>query len=304
MANTPERASGAPKHSRHMASAAPSTQQGASSPVPRRVGTPLYDSNRQSLHMKLPTVDTGADATSAWIPTTPESESPRPIGVDPAATGSFSRLTEGEGARITTRENAELGRTAGMAALKVDDHRIKTGERPKVKSRQTKEKHDRRLYIGLGIFAIVLLAIAFFVIRDTLLVPTEVPTTQELEQTQVDVGETIVHGGASYALMEQGDGSVALTYQPEGASSPQVLCIVPGKPVQLVLYNNTFVIPENLNGSWDVLAFMRGISTEAAPVVDAEGAPVGGEGSISSVKLDGAVLHVTTDSGTVDVRLD
>jgi hypothetical protein len=278
---------------------------GATIVPPRRRGTPQSDSVRSSLQMKLPTADTGADATSAWIPSTPESSSPRPIGVDPAETGSFQRLNVGEGATITTRENAEAGRTAAMTALKVDHRRIDETSRPKVSSRQTEVKHDRRIYVALAIFAVVLVAAGFVLVRQIFFSGQLEGSAAEAPLTQADIGQTISYAGASYALMEQGDGSFALTYQPEGSTAPQVLCTLVGHPTQLFLYNGTFVIPENLGESWDVVAFMRGISTEATAVTDADGAAITGEGSVVAASLDGSMLHVTTDAGTVvDVSLE
>ena len=291
MAETTNGAGRAPKHGRHMSAASGAAPE-------RQLGTPLSESNRSSLHMKLPQEGQGADATSAWIPSDNESESPRPIGVDPAATGSFERLSVGEGATITTRENAQAGRTAAMAALKVDSHRIDQGGRPKVASRQTQEKHDRRIYVVLAVLAAVLVAAGIFFTRNVLSTQHAQGSAEDVPQSQAGIGQTITYGDGSYALMEQADGSVALTYQAEDSASPQTLCTLAGRPVQLFLYNGTLVIPENLDGRWDVVAYMRGISTEATPVMLGE-EPAGGEGSIESAQLDGSTLLLSTSDGAI-----
>ena len=73
---------------------------------------------------------------------------------------------------------------------------------------------------------------------------------------------------------------------------------IPGKPAQLVLYNGTIIIPESLDeGTWDVLAYTVG--SGSSPVVDEDGSPVGGPGSIAKAELKGSSLLVTDDAGKV-----
>ena len=70
------------------------------------------------------------------------------------------------------------------------------------------------------------------------------------------------------------------------------------RSAQLVLYNGTIIIPESLDeGRWDVLAYTVG--SGSSPVVDEDGNPVGGPGSIAKAELKGSSLLVTDDAGKV-----
>ena len=77
-----------------------------------------------------------------------------------------------------------------------------------------------------------------------------------------------------------------------------------GTPVQLVLYNGALIIPENLDGSWDVLSYTIGAGALPTQVMGPDDNPVTGEGSIDSVKLSDPNLVVTDSSGkTTNVAL-
>lgn len=300
MAETQSNREHTPRHGRHM-----------SSTSPNHVGTPRMAANSNALRMQLPTVDTGADATSARVPVTPETETPRPIGVDPAQTGSFRRLDAGQGAMLTTRENAELGHTAAMQALKGGDRiettRLRAQSRPQVRSRQVKPQGNRKLFVILGAAAAVVIIAAILLVRGALLPSREGDEGGRVEQTQVPTDGTISYDGGTYALTTLDDGSNALAFTADGSQERQTVCSIPGSPVQLVLYNGAFLIPENLpDGTWDVLAYTLGSESVATPVIDLKsGEPISGKGTISSVELDGATLHVTDADGAItDVPLE
>lgn len=253
------------------------------------------------------TSHTRSDATTPWIPASSEDTSPRPIDVDPAETGSFTKLTQGEGAHHITRHTAEADREAATISMRGANRRLGRGRRPNVTSHHTTIALDRPLMVGLIIFAAILLVTGILIVRSLLFppAPSGGGTHGEPERAQVDVGESILHGGATYTLTTQHDGTFVLTYQSEESEEPQVLCTLAGTPVQLVLCNGTFVMPENLDGSWDVVAYVRGTSADANPVVDTDGKAVGDKGSITAVELDDSTLHVTTEDGTVtDVNLE
>ena len=79
---------------------------------------------------------------------------------------------------------------------------------------------------------------------------------------------------------------------------------LPGTPVALVRTADTLLVPENVDGGWNVACYViGGHSSGITYVVDAEGNPAGGSGEIESVELDGTTLRVTAGGTTTDVAL-
>ncbi|MBP3885560.1 MAG: hypothetical protein J6D54_11590, partial [Olsenella sp.] len=70
-----------------------------------------------------------------------------------------------------------------------------------------------------------------------------------------------------------------------------------GTPVQLVLYNGALFIPENFDGSWDILGYTMGAGSLPTQVVNASGEAITGKGQISSAALSGSNLVITDSSG-------
>ena len=52
-----------------------------------------------------------------------------------------------------------------------------------------------------------------------------------------------------------------------------------------------------------MIAYTLGDGSVPVQVADKDGHPVSGDGSITSVVLEGTVLHITADSGSVDVTV-
>ena len=120
----------------------------------------------------------------------------------------------------------------------------------------------------------------------------------------VAVDQSIRYRDATYSLREQDDGTYAIVAAATKGEGLQVLSTVPGTPASLVLYKGTIVVPENLDGNWDVYAYTIGMGTPASAVVGSDGKAVGGSGTIKSVKLSQQGIAVTTDSGdTTSVTL-
>lgn len=339
MASTPHKRADAPKHGRHMAggagaatdesraprtyraseqeatrgsharshqaistasaAAAPTTAASARAP---RAGVPRFSSTAADLTMNVPQQPSGPDATSAFVPL--EADAPRPIGVDPSETGSFTRLESGEGARLTTRDNAVEAREAVTISREhAGNRRLRKSSRPQVASHQTKTKGNSKVFVGLGIAAIVVIAIGFFLLHGILNAgDTPSEGSSQLEQTQVSTDQSITYNDVTYRLAQQDDGSYALT-KAHGDGDATALFTLSGTPVQLVLCNGAIIIPENLDGKWDVIAYTLSDGSVPVQVADSDGNPVGGDGSITSVVLDGTVLHVTSDVGSVDVTV-
>ena len=118
-------------------------------------------------------------------------------------------------------------------------------------------------------------------------------------QEQVGVDGTVSYAGQTYALSQGEDGVWSLVY-----SSGEPVFELPGTPVALVRTADTLLVPENVDGGWNVACYViGGHSSGITYVVDAEGNPAGGSGEIESVELDGTTLRVTAGGTTTDVAL-
>lgn len=242
------------------------------------------------------------------VDTTDEQDAPRPIGVNPSETGSLQRISASEGARVENRDNVgsvsadstSSWSNVGMGARK----RMGKAHRPL----RRKEAADGRPMGGrmrwiVAPLAVLVLVILFFLLRGCLdAKQTDVPEQAQVEQTQTTPAGSIEYRGTTYSIEKQDDGAYALVGRTEGATDATVFMQFDGEPIQLVLYNGAFIIPENTSDGWDVMAYTIGSGSVGAQVVDADGEPVGGTGhSISSVELkesEGTML-VTDDAGTV-----
>lgn len=236
----------------------------------------------------------GLDEVSA------DTGAPRPIGVDPAATGAFKTLSAGQGAVITTRETAGAAASAARSNLESDSTsmRLTGGNAPRVNRRRAGLKTDKRLFLGLGIAAVVVIAILFVLFNNAYnsTSPTS-STTGESAQTQVAADQTISYGGYTVGLSRQADGKYALTRLAEGGDKPLVITELEGTPVSLVLYNGVYYVPENLDGTWDVICYVMGDGSIPTQLADSSGNPITGDGSLASVSLEGARLKLTDAQG-------
>ena len=242
------------------------------------------------------------------VDTTDEQDAPRPIGVNPSEPGSLQRISASEGARVENRDNVgsvsadstSSWSNVGMGARK----RMGKAHRPL----RRREAADGRPMGGrmrwiVAPLAVLVLVILFFLLRGCLdAKQTDVPEQAQVEQTQTTPAGSIEYRGTTYSIEKQDDGAYALVGRTEGATDATVFMQFDGEPIQLVLYNGAFIIPENTSDGWDVMAYTIGSGSVGAQVVDADGEPVGGTGhSISSVELkesEGTML-VTDDAGTV-----
>lgn len=286
----------APRASRHAAPAQPAAQ------APSRIRFPRPKTVSPGDTMSIPVHPTGPDATSAYVPI--ETEAPRPIGVDPSETGSFARLSSGQGARLTTRDNAMEAREAATISHEAGGaRRMSRSRRPQVASHQTQTRGSRKVFVGIAIAVVVVVAVGFVLLRGLLAsggAQPDEPT--QVEQTQVAIDQAITYNDATYRLAQQDDGGYALT-RAYGDGEATALFELTGTPVQLVLCNGALIVPENLDDGWDVIAYTLADGSVPVQVADADGNPVGGDGAITSVELDDTVLHVETDAGTTDVTV-
>lgn len=226
-------------------------------------------------------------------------DAPRPIDVDPQETGSFRRIDATEGARLTTRVNASD--TASFVAQKarpIEAVRMSTAGRPKVEHRDIEMESNKRVFLVLGISALVVVAIVGWLLSRAFSSVEEVAEHPVTEQVQSAVEEGIEYRGATYTVTEVSDGKFALVSTPEGSEEQTVIYELEGKPVTLILYNMVFIVPQNLNdNTWNLIAHPLGDGSVTQPVTDSEGKPLIGEGEISEAKLVGDTIQVTTTTG-------
>lgn len=269
--NKPHKRSGA-----HFASASSADASAAPSNRPSRrrskavSPSPLPSSGRSAAGF-----GSGASRSSAGLDeVSSDVEAPRPIGVDPAETGAFQTLSAGQGAVITTRATAGEAADAARTNLGSDasSMRLKGRNLPRISRRRAGLKTDKRLFIGLAIAAVVVVAILFVIFNNAYnSTGSSAQSTAEAAQTQVAVDQTITSSGYVYALSQQPDGRWALTRTAPNSSSPLVLFELNGTPVSLVLYNGALIIPENLDSSWDVIAFVPGDGSVSTQLSDSSG---------------------------------
>ena len=249
-------------------------------------------------------------------------DAPRPIGVDPAVTGSFHTITPGQGAVLSTRETAAHAAEVARVAMPEDDvaHRTPKGDamagvvigrraaRRKIRGRKrgVAKKAPVGAIVGIvvaGVVVIVLmlvLAAALMGPADDVAAGGDAAATQPL--TQVDPGQRLEMNGASFGV-SQTDAGWAFVRESAGESS--TVFTLAGVPVTVLTYNGAFYIPENLgDGTWDVMSYMLADGAVPGQVSGSDGQPVTGQGEVSSAEVNDGNLVIWDVNGNVTtVRL-
>lgn len=207
-------------------------------------------------------------------------ETPQPVDADSIERGTFAHLERGQGA-VSASQSATGGAHHAREATP-----------------QPVSKRATVIIIAGALVAIAVITILFV----RILSGGSTTGGEVIEQTVVGQDEAISYRGSSYALVSNGDAH-ALAETPESGDGEQVLLgDVPGTPVSLVLFDGALIIPENLSdGRWDVVAYT--IGSGWSNLVDADGNPCGGEGTIEEAHLDGTNLQLTVDGQPVTVSL-
>lgn len=232
----------------------------------------------------------------------------------------LSTIHEGQGARVTTRKNAsEAADRARHNAEKRYQTRHPEAHRPQGGPKRSHK--NVALLVAAAILGLVLL---FFVVRCATAALTPGPAeqaAQSSDQTQQDATDQTQQGtqdstneqaqtdaavsyrGASYALQTQEDGLWGLVCtSPDGTST--TLFKIEGDPLSLMRHDDTILIPENRDGSWDVACYVIDAHADAGYVVGSDGTMVQGSAEATSAQLDDATIHVTDATGaTTDVAL-
>lgn len=298
--------SGAPRHGKHSAAGRHvSPREQVQEPAAPEAAAPLTpvddgaDDGAQRVGRRFATPVSEVAPIIDGDQETSMGDAPRPIGVDPAETGSFQRISSDAGARVTTRANAsETAPFRLENARPMEAVRMSSAGRPRVARHEVEVKSNRRVFLILGVAAAIVLVILGTLVTRALLSVEQSQEKTVAEQAQASGEEGIEYRGTTYTLTEQNNGKFALTSTSEGSEGKAVLYELEGKPVTLILYNTVFVIPENLSdGTWDLIAHPLGGGSVTQQVTDADGKPVTGEGEISEAKLVGDAVEVVMTSG-------
>ena len=231
-----------------------------------------------------------------YVPKTTSQDTPRPIGVDPQATGSFSKLDAGQGAVIQDRQNA--GNTGSFEPI--DMHRMNRNARPQVSSHH-QAPAKKKLYTGIALAVIVVTCAVFAFVQHINVIDTPSQVDFE-ERTEATTDKSVEFDGNKFMLDKGEDGAYLLVSQPLEGQTTQLSqhFKLEGTPVSLVLFDGSFIIAENLSdGTWDVISYMVSDGSVASKLVDGDGKPVGGTGKVISSTLDGENIKLELEDGQV-----
>lgn len=252
----------------------------------------------------------GSGATRPTVGPDPlETDAPRPIGVDPEATGSFEKLDAGEGAILTTRENANDAADAARAHLSSTGGmtRLDASDLPQVErhgGRRDGSKGNRKMVLLLVVLTAAVVLGGVYLFSRLTASTGQQDDQQVVEQMQTDATNSIDYRGVTYRLEQGDDGTWHLMRQSEDeGAQAQGLGDLSGTPVTLVLYNGAIIIPENKSdGTWDVMSYVLGSGW--SQLLDSDGTAYSGQGTVTGATLDGSQLTITTDGGSETIALD
>lgn len=291
-------------HARH---AAPAPAAGASAPRPQASAHPrgsrfadaaraTQDSHRFS---RLGATQTHLAEGQVPVVSSPSplvDDAPRPIGVDPSVTGSFSTIRGGQGAVVSTRETAS--RAAGAAREALDASGVVRSSARKRRAAAPKpQRAPKAAVAGIVVAAVVVIALAVLAVRSlTAPAPTDVAAQTAVAQTNASVGEGVNVAGSTYKT-QQGDGGWELVKS--SGEGDVVVAQLSGTPVGLCLSEGTLVVPENLSdGTWDVICYMVADGSTPTQLLGNDGNPVVGSGELASADVDGSELVLTAADGS------
>lgn len=231
----------------------------------------------------------------------------------------ISTIRAGQGARVTTRSNA--AEAAGRARHNAEERYYE--RHPEARSAHGGPRRSRKNVVLLVLAALAAMILVFFLGRcaAAVLSPSSEEATPQQghgqtaltdaereyqeQQTEHNAGSeqtgvdgTVSYEGVTYALRQLDDGRMGLVrVGSDGAD--EVLAELEGTPIALVRRAETLLVPENRDGSWDVVCYVIGGHGSATYVAGQDGSMVQGAGEATSVELSGATLRVTDASGSV-----
>ena len=246
-----------------------------------------------------------------------------------APAGSLKTLSAGQGARVTTRDNAAEAADIARdrAAERSRSRRLRGRNRPRYGKEPERKPVNPKFVllviagvVGLFVILAIVAVVTFLAAQDNLAIVAFVTflgaqdnaqkaepaaSVEEPQQVQTTADGSVTYQGISYSLEATGDGTYAVIASDSKGNKTQEFT-VRGTPVSLILYNSVIVVPENKSdGTWDVVAYTIGGDSAPMAVADSSGNAITGRGTISTATLDGSVVHVTDSTGaTTDIALE
>lgn len=227
-------------------------------------------------------------------------DAPRPINVDPAATGSFNTIRRGQGAVISTRETA--GRAAAAAAAR---RSLPKEARRGQGTCQRSAKAPLPVLIGIGVAALVVVVLLVMLVTSLLGGSSKQASgaaTTAPAETVVSAQEGIQLGSYTYST-SQGDQGWELV-RSSSSGETAVVAALSGTPASVCLYQGTLYIPENLpDGTWDIICYLPADGSTASQLLGGDGQPVVGSGTVTSAVVQGGSLVLSGDGVSQSVPL-
>ncbi len=220
---------------------------------------------------------------------------PQPVHADSVSNGAFDKLEEGQGAV------AASSRRKGAHAADGQRKGAHAAAGAHVADDEEQLPIDRRTLIVVVVGALVAIAVIVVLFINVLNASPAKPAAEpEADKVVAQTGDSITSRGASYHIAKNGE-KYQLMETRDGGKDVS-LGDLSGTPAGLVLYDGAVLIPENLaDGKWDVMAYT--IGSGWSQIMDRDGKPVSGEGSISDATLDGSTVVLTVNGNRVDVPL-
>lgn len=228
--------------------------------------------------------------------------------------GSLKTLSAGQGARVTTRDNASEAADIARdrAAERSRSRRLRGRNRPRYGKEPERKPVNPKFVllviagvVGLFVILAIVAVVTFLAAQDNPQPQEPAAGVEEPQQVQTTADGSVTYQGVSYSLEATGDGTYAVIASDSKGNKTQEFT-VSGTPVSLILYNSVIVVPENKSdGTWDVVAYTIGGDSAPMAVADSSGNAITGRGTISTATLDGSVVHVTDSTGaTTDIALE
>ena len=220
---------------------------------------------------------------------------PRPIGVDPAATGAFHTISGNQGAVVSTRETASRAAGAAREAIQ-SSGAVRSSVNRRRAAAPTPKRAPKAAVAGIVVAVVIVIVLAVVAVRSlTAPAASEADVQTVAAQTSAAVGTGVEVAGSTYETRQGDQGwELVRTSGEEDVSVAQLS----GTPVALCLSEGTLVVPENLSdGTWDVICYVVADGSTATQLLGDDGNPVVGSGELTAAEVDGGTLVLTDSSG-------